>query len=103
MYKLTVFVMDEAVEQVKAALFAAGAGQIGNYSQVCWQVKGHGQFMPMAGSHPHTGQVNTLERLEEWRLEMVVAEAHIKAVVVALKQAHPFETPAYDVIKIEDI
>ena len=102
MYKLTVFIPDAALEPVKSALFAAGAGKIGNYEQCCWQVQGSGQFMPLAGSQPNIGAQDTLESVEEWRVEMVVATAHIKQVIEALKQAHPYETPAYDVIEVLD-
>lgn len=102
MYKLTVFIPDAALEQVKSALFAAGAGTIGNYEQCCWQVQGIGQFMPLAGSNPNIGAQDTLESVEEWRVEMVVATAYIKEVVKALRQAHPYETPAYDVIEVLD-
>ena len=102
MYKLTVFVPDEAVEQVKSALFAAGAGTIGNYKLCCWQVRGMGQFMPLCGSSPHIGTQETLEHVDEWRIEMVVDKSAISDVISALKIAHPYETPAYDVIAILD-
>ncbi|WP_299068827.1 YqfO family protein [uncultured Psychrobacter sp.] len=102
MYKLTVFIPEEALEKVKAALFAAGAGTIGNYEQCCWQVKGEGQFMPMAGSNPHLGSQDKLEKVAEWRVEMVVKTSIIAEVVEALKQAHPYETPAYDVLEVLD-
>lgn len=102
MYKLTVFIPDEALEQVKSALFAAGAGSIGDYEQCCWQVQGTGQFMPLAGSAPHIGKQESLETVDEWRVEMVVDDAFITAAVIALKEAHPYETPAYDVIKVLD-
>lgn len=100
MYKLTVFIPDAALELVKTALFAAGAGTIGNYEQCCWQVQGMGQFMPMAGSDPHIGRQDKLETVEEWHVEMVVKKEAIKAVIQALKQAHPYETPAFDVIEV---
>ena len=102
MYKLTVFIPEEALEKVKAALFAAGAGTIGNYKQCCWQVKGEGQFMPMAGSNPHLGSQDKLEKVAEWRVEMVVKTSMIAEVIKALKQAHPYETPAYDVLEVLD-
>ena len=102
MYKLTVFIPDEALEQVKSALFAVGAGSIGDYEQCCWQVQGTGQFMPLAGSAPHIGKQDSLETVDEWRVEMVVDDAFITAAVIALKEAHPYETPAYDVIKVLD-
>ena len=103
MYKLTVFVPDAALEQVKSALFAAGAGTIGNYEQCCWQVQGSGQFLPLTGSQPNIGVHDKLETVDEWRVEMVVATTYIKEVVEALKQAHPYETPAYDVIEVLDL
>ena len=102
MYKLTVFIPEEALEKVKAALFAAGAGTIGNYEQCCWQVKGEGQFMPMAGSNPHLGSQDKLEKVAEWRVEMVVKTSMIAEVIKALKQAHPYETPADDVLEVLD-
>ena len=103
MYKLTVFIPEEALETVKSALFAAGAGHIGNYANCCWQVKGTGQFMPLEGSQPHIGQHNNIEKVTEWRVEMVVADAKIEPVIKALKQAHPYETPAYDVMQVVDL
>ena len=103
MYKLTVFIPEAALEVVKSALFAAGAGSIGNYEQCCWQVKGTGQFMPLDGSNPNIGSQDNLETVDEWRVEMVVDEERIADVIAALKQAHPYETPAYDVVEVLDL
>lgn len=103
MYKLTVFIPDTHLDVVKNALFNAGAGQIGNYSHCCWQVLGQGQFMPLAGNNAFIGETNQLESVSEWRVEMVVVEANIQAVIKALKMAHPYETPAYDVINLVKI
>ncbi len=89
MYKLTVFVPNNALEQVKSALFAAGAGTIGNYEHCCWQVQGTGQFRPLAGSNPHIGAHDRLEKVDEWRVEMVVATANIAKVIEALKTGAP--------------
>lgn len=100
MYKLTVFIPDSHVEIVKNALFTAGAGQIGNYSHCSWQVLGQGQFMPLAGNHAFIGATDKLETVVEWRVEMVVASDKINIVIQALKASHPYETPAYDVIKM---
>ena len=102
MYKLTIFVPDEALEQVKSALFAVGAGKIGDYEQCCWQVQGTGQFMPLAGSNPHIGTHDSLETVVEWRIEMVVDKSIIVETIEALKRSHPYETPAYDVIEVLD-
>ena len=102
MYKLTVFIPDEALDKVKSVLFAAGAGTIGDYEQCCWQVQGSGQFKPLAGSIPYIGVQDSLETVNEWRVEMVVKTDVINDVIAALKQAHPYETPAYDVIAVLD-
>ncbi len=103
MYKLTVFIPDNALEPVKSALFNAGAGTIGHYQQCCWQVQGTGQFMPLVGSNPNIGAHNSLETVNEWRVEMVVDDRAIHEVITALKNAHPYETPAYDVIEVVDL
>lgn len=97
MYKLAFYVPESHLEQVKSAVFAAGAGRIGNYDQCCWQVAGLGQFRPLAGSQAFIGEVNQLEQINEYRVEMVCADALIKAAVTALRQAHPYEEPAVDV------
>lgn len=103
MYKLTVFIPESHLDVVKNALFSTGAGQIGNYSHCCWQVLGQGQFMPLAGNNAFIGKTDKLESVAEWRVEMVVAEDKLQAVISALKSAHPYETPAYDVIKMLNI
>ncbi len=101
MYKLTFYVPDTHLETVKDAVFAAGAGRIGNYEACSWQVMGQGQFRPLQGATPFIGQPHQLETVDEWRVEMVVADALIHDAITALKQAHPYETPAFDASKIE--
>ncbi len=103
MYKLTFFVPESHLEQVKEALFSAGAGKIGDYECCAWQIKGQGQFKALKGSQPFVGQIDQLETLEEYRVEMVCESIAIKAVVQALHHAHPYETPAYDIVKLEAI
>ncbi|MEY4517153.1 MAG: hypothetical protein RL180_1499, partial [Pseudomonadota bacterium] len=90
MYKLTFYVPDSHVEQVKAAVFAAGAGRMGDYEHCCWQVLGQGQFKPMQGAQPFLGQVDQLETLDEWRVEMVVDDRALSTVIAAFKQVHPY-------------
>lgn len=97
MYKLAFFVPPSHLEVVKAAVFAAGGGRIGDYDCCAWQVLGQGQFRPLGGSQPFIGQAGVVEQVEEWRVELVVADALIESVVTALKQSHPYETPAYEV------
>ncbi|WP_415892670.1 NGG1p interacting factor NIF3 [Neptuniibacter sp. PT8_73] len=102
MYKLSFFVPDENLEQVKAALFATGAGRIGNYDCCCWQVLGQGQFRPLEGSDPHIGQQGNVETVEEWKVELVCSDELIRQAVDAMKSAHPYEEPAYDVWRLEE-
>jgi hypothetical protein len=102
MYKLAFFVPPSHVEQVKSAVFAAGAGRIGAYDSCAWQVLGLGQFRPLDGSQPFIGQTGEIERVEEWKVELVVADDLIQKAVTALKSSHPYETPAYDVWKLAD-
>jgi len=108
MYKLCVFVPESHLQQVKDALFAAGAGKIGNYDRCCWQTLGSGQFRPLANSQPFIGEAGNgepgeVESVAEYKLELVVEDALIKSVVLAMKQAHPYEEPAYDVWQLADI
>lgn len=101
-YKLSFFVPDSHVELVKSAVFAAGGGRIGAYDHCAWQVLGQGQFRPLDGSQPFIGEAGQVEQVEEWKVELVVADELMVAVVAALKLSHPYETPAYEVWRLED-
>ncbi|MEH6350838.1 YqfO family protein [Pseudomonas sp. 3JA] len=102
MYKLCFFVPASHLDVVKSAVFAAGGGRIGDYDRCAWQVLGLGQFRPLDGSQPFIGEAGQVEQVEEWKVELVVAEELIRGVVDALKQSHPYETPAYEVWRLED-
>lgn len=102
MYKLAFFVPASHVEVVKAAVFAAGGGRIGDYDHCAWQTLGQGQFRPLDGSQPFLGQNGQVEVVEEWKVELVVADDLIAQVVAALKQSHPYETPAYEVWRLAE-
>ena len=101
MLKLCFYVPASHLEQVKSAVFAAGAGRIGDYEHCAWQVLGQGQFRPLAGSNPFLGSQDQLETVDEYRVEMVCEDALIAVVVTALRKAHPYEQPAYDVTRLE--
>ncbi|MFJ3447829.1 NGG1p interacting factor NIF3 [Pseudomonas sichuanensis] len=103
MHKLAFFVPDSHVEVVKAAVFAAGGGRIGGYDHCAWQTLGQGQFRPLDGSQPYLGQAGQVEVVEEWKVELVVADGLIIQVVDALKRSHPYETPAYEVWQLLDL
>ena len=102
MYKLSFFVPTSHVEDVKSAVFAAGGGRIGDYDHCAWQVLGQGQFRPLDGSQAFIGEAGQVEQVEEWKVELVVVDELIRSVVAALKQSHPYETPAYEVWRLED-
>ena len=103
MYKLAFFVPPAQLERVKEAVFATGAGRIGHYEACCWQVQGAGQFRPITGANPFIGRQGELSRVDEYRVEMVCSDDCIRAAVAALRQSHPYEEPAYDVWKLEEI
>jgi len=103
MYKLVFFVPSLQLESVKSAVFATGAGRIGDYGECCWQVEGEGQFRPLERADPFIGQSGTLEKVMEFRVEMVCEDRLIRAAVVALKKAHPYEEPAYDVWRLATV
>ncbi|EKD72012.1 MAG: hypothetical protein ACD_46C00032G0003 [uncultured bacterium] len=102
MYKICFYAPVTHAEEVKNAMFAAGAGKIGHYACCAWQVLGEGQFMPLEGSHSFIGEQGMLEKISEYKIEMVCDNAHIHAVMTALKSAHPYEEPAYQVWKLEE-
>lgn len=103
MYKITFYVPESHLEAVKAALFEAGAGRMGDYDQCAWQVKGQGQFRPLPGSDPFLGEQGRLEAVEEYRVEMICADDRMQAAVAALRRSHPYETPAFDLVKLEPL
>lgn len=102
MLKLCVFIPATHLETVKTAMFTAGAGKIGNYDSCSWQTLGQGQFRPMDNSQPFIGRTGHVESVDEYKLELVVEDEHIKSVVAAMKLAHPYEEPAYDVTELAD-
>lgn len=103
MYKICVFIPASHLEDVKSALFESGAGHIGNYDCCCWQTLGTGQFRPNEHSQPFIGTKGSIETIEEYKVELICDDQHIKAVIAAMKQAHPYEEPAYDVWRLSDI
>ncbi|APE18861.1 Nif3-like dinuclear metal center hexameric protein [Mycolicibacterium pallens] len=98
--KWVVFVPAADAETVRSALFAAGAGHIGDYSHCSWSVAGTGQFLPLEGAAPAIGTVGSVEQVAEDRIE-VVAPARLRArVLAAMRAAHPYEEPAFDVLSL---
>ncbi|HEV8099304.1 MAG TPA: hypothetical protein VGP56_09145 [Gaiellaceae bacterium] len=100
--KLIVFVPREALDPLREALFAAGAGRIGDYERCSWYTEGTGTFLGGEGSSPSVGQPGREQRVAELRLETVYPEELEAEVVAALRQAHPYEEPAFDLYDLVD-
>lgn len=98
--KWVVFVPAENAGAVREAMFAAGAGRIGDYSHCSWSVMGIGQFLPHDGAAPAIGTVGTIEQVAEERVE-VIAPSRVRGHVLAsMRSAHPYEEPAFDVFEL---
>ncbi len=95
--KLVVFVPPEALDAVREALFAAGAGRIGDYERCSWYTEGTGTFLGGPGTSPAVGEAGEEERVPELRLETVFPSERQDDVVAALQRAHPYEEPAFDI------
>lgn len=101
-YKLVVFVPVKSVAKVSNAVFAAGAGAIGNYSHCGFGTEGTGTFLPHEGAKPAIGKKGKLEKVDEIRFEAIVPAGKLNDVVTAIKKAHPYETPAFDIFKLHN-
>ncbi len=95
--KLVVFVPESDLARVSEAMFAAGAGVIGEYRECSFRLAGLGTFHGSEASNPTLGQKGQREQVEEWRLEVLCPESCLPAIVAAMRQAHSYEEPAFDV------
>jgi hypothetical protein len=95
--KLVVFVPQDALDSVRDALFAAGAGRVGDYERCSWYTEGTGTFLGGEGTNPALGEAGREEHVPELRLETVYPEGRHDEVIAALRTAHPYEEPAFDV------
>ena len=99
-YKLVTFVPEKDLDRVSDALFAAGAGRIGKYSACSFRSSGTGTFFGEEGTNPTVGKAGKLEQAPEQRLETVVPIANIAQVIAALRESHPYEEPAFDLVQL---
>ena len=100
--KWVVFVPAADAEAVRSAMFAAGAGHLGDYSHCSWSAVGTGQFLPHDGASPAIGTVGTVEYVEEQRVEMVAPASRRSAVLAGLRAGHPYEEPAFDILALQN-
>jgi len=101
MYKLVTYTPHQNAEQVRTALFAAGAGAIGNYDECSFNVSGTGTYKPLDGAQPALGSIGELHTEPETQIKVSFLRHQKSALISALKQAHPYEEVAYDIIALD--
>ncbi|THB74534.1 MAG: NGG1p interacting factor NIF3 [Gammaproteobacteria bacterium] len=102
MYQLVFYVPKTHLEQVKNAIFEAGAGRYEDYDCCCWQTLGTGQFRPLDGSTPFIGEKEMVETVDEYKVETVCKDEVLPEVLNALIAEHPYEEPAYSYFEINE-
>ena len=100
--KLVVFVPASALEIVREALFAAGAGHIGDYDRCAWYTAGTGTFLGGESTQPSVGEAGLEQRVTEYRLETVYPAELETDIVRALRESHPYEEPAFDLYSLRE-
>ena len=100
MHLFVFYAPESHLDSVKNALFECGAGKYKNYDRCCWQTEGEGQFRPLEGSSPFSGKPGEIERVKEFRVEMLCEDKDVDGLISKLKQYHPYEEPAYHALKI---
>jgi hypothetical protein len=100
MLKLNYYVPITAKEETKQALFDLGVGRYSNYECCSWETLGKGQFKPVANAHPAIGEIDKIEIVDEYKIEMLCTEELIKEAIKKLKEVHPYEEVAYEVLQL---
>jgi len=100
MYLLAFYVPETHLDQVKDVVFRNGGGKYKNYDCCCFQTHGEGQFRPLQGSTPYIGTNNTLEKVTEYKVELIVEESCIDDVISGLLASHPYEEVAYHYFQV---
>lgn len=93
---------EESVDAILEAIASAGGGEIGHYTHCAFTSKGIGRFKPSAAANPHIGDRQTINSVEEVRIETFCLRERAKAVVNAIRAAHPYEEPVIYVIPLID-
>ncbi len=101
LYKIVVYAPRTHTQSLSDAIFRTGAGEIGNYSKCSFTVSGEGSFFPKEGADPYIGKCGELEILAEDKIEVMAKDVELESVIKAIKENHPYEEPAYDIIEVE--
>ncbi len=102
MYKLNYFVPTDAKESTKQALFDLGVGRYKNYVCCSFETLGEGQFKPINNADPHIGKLDKIEKVQEYKVEMICKNELIHKAIEVLKEVHPYEEVAYEVFRMEE-
>ncbi|MGD9200080.1 MAG: NGG1p interacting factor NIF3 [Chitinispirillia bacterium] len=102
MYLLIFYVPESHLETVKSALFKKGAGKYNKYDCCSWETAGQGQFRPLEGSQPFIGKKDTIEKVQEYKVELICEHGCIHEVIEELFRVHPYEEPAYSIIETKN-
>jgi len=100
-FKFSVYAPIQYADKVSQAIFKAGAGKIGKYTETSFNISGKGTFKPMKGTNPFIGKIGEKEEVQETKIETVVPERDLDSVVQAMKSVHPYEEPAYDAYELK--
>ncbi len=100
--KIIVTISIESLNEVRNAICEAGAGIIGNYTYCSMSTKCIGTFKPNDKANPYIGENNKMEFVEEEKLEVVCDVNNVKNVILKLREIHPYEEPAIDIIPLLD-
>jgi hypothetical protein len=102
MYKIITSCPKDLVDQLIDAMANAGAGKVGEYSHCAFITKGEGNWYAGANSNPSIGNAGEMCRIEEYKIEMNCEDNKLKAIIQAIRNIHPYETPIIDIIKLEN-
>lgn len=102
-YKVVVTVPEGEADKLREAIGSAGGGKVGNYTHCSFSVKGTGRFLPVDGAEPTIGQVGQLEAVTEERIEVTCDSENVKAVIIAIREAHSYEEPVIDVYELAEL
>lgn len=100
MQKICLYVPASHLEEVKLAIFNAGAGRYQKYEHCAWQTLGQGQFKPLKGSQPFIGKEEQLEIVPEYKIETICEDKYLEDVINAIKSVHPYEEPAFEYYRV---
>jgi hypothetical protein len=102
-YKVVVTVPEAEADKLRLAIGGAGGGTVGKYTFCSFSSKGIGRSLPGDGAQPAIGQIGKLEEIPEERIEISCNSENLRAVILAIRNAHSYEEPAIDIYKLEDI